>query len=218
MATRRYEVPAEQRAALITALRRGTDFLAALDDAKVDLADARRDRGFMYAAGQAFRSATGRMRTKLLRGVLTNDESGRLYVLEREIANREVVAKQFPAETVEVDEDGNDWAPILSKLSTDELEVLEGLMTGDGSALATLIEGRARALAEEMVKAQRAEAEAKIAAEPDRQSRARLGNLLSSGKDEAWEAGYFSRFAAPIPGGVGRPARRSDDARGRSRG
>jgi hypothetical protein len=171
-----YVVPAEQRTALIHALRRGTDYLAALDDHKVDPADARRDASFMVAAGRAYRSATGRMRAKLLKGLLTSEDSGRLYVLEREIANREQVARQFPNEAVEVGEDGDDWKPILSRLTDDELLVLEGLMTGDGSALATLIEGRAMALAQDMVAATRAREERKIAAETDRRIEARRGS------------------------------------------
>jgi hypothetical protein len=149
-------VPEEHVAALLKGIARGRDLAPVCEDVVVPLAVAKADRTFMAKAGEAYLTATCRVREQLMRAVLSTDNDMRAHILERQLAQREQAQKQFPAPEVVEAEGADTWKPIFARLSVDELEVFEGLMAGDGEPLRALIDSRARSLAADMMRAARA--------------------------------------------------------------
>jgi hypothetical protein len=115
----------ERREQLLQFLRDGHDLEAAAANAGVVLEAVQRDAELLAKCSACYRLGTARLRTRLLEGAL---KSGDVHVLERAIAAREAAGRELFCSTAPDRADG-DFD--LTRLSDDELELVEACLSGD---------------------------------------------------------------------------------------
>jgi hypothetical protein len=124
-ASARAVLPPERRERLLQFLRDGHDLEAAAANAGVVLEAVQRDAELLAQCSACYRLGTARLRTRLLEGAL---KSGDVHVLERAIAAREAAGRELFRAAVQDRADG-DFD--LTRLSDDELELVEACLSGD---------------------------------------------------------------------------------------